>query len=49
MGVDADAGQKVATKYCAGFGKSVDSQSRGGSDDKCVSNQMDYCMTYMCK
>jgi putative hemolysin len=48
-GVDKNAGQTAATKYCANYGKIAEFQSRGGDSSDCVSSQLNYCVTYSCK
>jgi hypothetical protein len=39
----------VARKYCAAVGKTAELESRGGTPYDCVSNQLGYCLTYVCK
>lgn len=39
----------VAAKYCKSNGKTAEFESRGGEPLDCVSNQLNYCLTYTCK
>lgn len=48
-GIVPSSGQKTATKYCATYGKTAEWQSNGGTDSDCVSAQLNYCATYICK
>jgi hypothetical protein len=39
-----------ATKYCkASSGKTAELESQGGAPLECISNQLRYCLTYICK
>ncbi|HXP96164.1 MAG TPA: hypothetical protein VN809_05595 [Telmatospirillum sp.] len=49
IGVNPAAGEATAKKYCASYGKTAEWKSRGGSDPDCISMQMNYCVTYLCK
>lgn len=48
-GVSPAAGLATAKKHCSGFGKTAEWKSNGGTDPDCVSMQLNYCATYICK
>jgi hypothetical protein len=48
-GLSPEGTQGTADKYCARYGKTAEWQSRGGADSDCISNQLNYCATYICK
>ncbi len=43
------AAQAAAEKYCRGQGKTAQFESQGGYPLDCVSNQLNYCATYICQ
>jgi hypothetical protein len=47
-GISKKKAGDVASYYCSQMGKTAELVSRGGALSECVSNQLDYCMTYRC-
>ncbi|MTJ83735.1 MAG: hypothetical protein F8N37_22330 [Telmatospirillum sp.] len=45
----ARTGLPAAQKYCQARGKEAEWKAAGGDDQDCVSRQLRYCATYMCK
>lgn len=43
------AAKNAATKYCTYQGKTAEFESQGGYPLDCVSNQLKYCVTYVCQ
>ncbi len=47
--IKTEAASDAAGKYCSASGKTAELESQGGAPLDCVSNQLRYCLTYVCK
>ena len=47
--INKNAAEKTAGEYCGGLGKTSRFESQGGNSLSCVSNQLRYCLTYVCE
>jgi hypothetical protein len=48
-GIVPNSALAAANGYCADFAKSAELKSKGGKSYECVSSQLNYCATFVCK